>query len=415
MAVNGPAVRAVGQVLRRVSRALDAVGLALQTPHGHVEKLVPSTRVVAVGGKKFEYGNQAFVASSASVVGEVKFGEATSLWYGATIKADKHAVTVGRNTAILDNAVVSARAGPCKLGDDVVVSPGAVVQSAEIGDGTMVGMGAMIMPGARIGNDCFIDGGCVVPAGTVVGSGQLWTGNPGRFLRTLSAEEMSYMRTTALEYGKLSEQHQEQSLKGVEQLEEDAEIARYKEEHGLAHDAPLPQQDADVVQYYKLTAEVEDSGLFRDKEFDIAAEASRREAEEAAADAEETARYYELARVRRVVATLNQLAGTKPGSARAAQVLQDLAALDPEAAERARGFIGQAAAALSSNDAHTKHSLTEVLATFGPHALRMTDAAEASKAAEELLGQLAAHSGALGAGGAAGSRAGAGGAAGASL
>ena len=48
--------------------------------------VVPSTRVVPMKSGTFTYGLQNFVASSASVIGAVKFGEMSSLWYGATVR-----------------------------------------------------------------------------------------------------------------------------------------------------------------------------------------------------------------------------------------------------------------------------------------------------------------------------------------
>ena len=50
--------------------------------------VIPSSRVVPIKGKQFTYGLQNFVASSASVVGEVKMGELSSVWYGATLRGE---------------------------------------------------------------------------------------------------------------------------------------------------------------------------------------------------------------------------------------------------------------------------------------------------------------------------------------
>lgn len=103
----------------------------------------------------------------------------------------------------MDNAVVSTVKGkPASIGQDVTIMPGAVVQSATIGDGAMIGMGAVVQPGASVGADCFVDAGAVVPAGTKIPAGQLWTGVPAKFLRTLSADEMSYLRSTAVSTSK---------------------------------------------------------------------------------------------------------------------------------------------------------------------------------------------------------------------
>lgn len=50
--------------------------------------VVPSTRVVALKGKELQYGFQNFVASTGSVVGDVKIGELTSVWYGAVVRGE---------------------------------------------------------------------------------------------------------------------------------------------------------------------------------------------------------------------------------------------------------------------------------------------------------------------------------------
>lgn len=50
--------------------------------------VVPSTRVVPMKGKTFTYGVQNFVASSASVIGQVTMGELASVWYGATLRGE---------------------------------------------------------------------------------------------------------------------------------------------------------------------------------------------------------------------------------------------------------------------------------------------------------------------------------------
>ena len=206
---------------------------------------------------------------------------------------------MGRNTSILDNAFVSsAGTSPSTIGSDVVIQPGAVVRAASIGDGAMIGMGAVVLPGARIGNDCFIDAGAVVAAGTVVPPGTLWTGSPAKQLRSLAPEEMKYMRSMAVEYGNLSQRHWEQGEKSPAEVEEEAYWAEFRAVKGMAPEDPIPSADPDVLKYYELTAPPPDSGVFRSKEFNVAAELALREADEVAADAEENEVYARMARVR---------------------------------------------------------------------------------------------------------------------
>ncbi len=62
-----------------------------------------------------------------------------------------------------------------------------------------------------------------------------------------------------------------------------------------------------MLKYYKLTTSAPDPGLFRSSEFDEAAEAAAKEAEELAADREEEAFYARLAHSKRVAEGLRLL------------------------------------------------------------------------------------------------------------
>jgi hypothetical protein len=291
----------------------------------------------------------------------------------------------------LDNVVISAdkRSGKeTVIGNDVIVSPGAVIRGATIGDGTMIGMGAVVMPGARIGSDCFIDGGSVVPANAVVPAGQLWTGKPARLLRTLTQDEMAYMRSTALEYGRLSQLHFEQGNKSTAELEAEKELMMYKIEKGMKPEEAIPQTSADVLEYYKLTATKENFGLFREIEFDNAAEAAAAEKEEMRADALETQRYEALARMKRVGAVLLQLTAARPGQGHA--VLSDLAALDPEGAAMVAEFLSKVRGAEETQDAEAKARLVGVLASFRD-ATSSSEPADVEAEAKEDFQRLLPH------------------------
>lgn len=278
--------------------------------------------MVAYKAKTLTHGAEAFVASSATTVGDVTLGGRSSLWYGSSVRGahcrlvarslfvkrgltlhagDAGSVTIGSGSAILDNALVhGTRAAPAKLGSGVVVSPGAVVRSATIGDGAMIGMGAVVLPGATIGANAFIDAGAVVGAGATVAAGQLWTGSPARFLRTLTADEVKYLHAMAAELSTLALQHAAQGAKSVAEVEADEEVRLYRRERGFPAGAALPVTEEEVLEYYKLSTPgmPGSASLLRDHEFDEAAEAAARETAEAAADAEENAHYNHVARLR---------------------------------------------------------------------------------------------------------------------
>lgn len=312
------------------------------------------------------------------------------------------------------------RAGPVKLGSDVTIQPGAVVTSAEIGDGSMIGMGASIGPGSKIGNDCYIDGGAVVAAGTHIPAGQLWTGSPARFLRSLSQEEMSYLRSTALVYEALSNVHFRQGAKSVEDVEKDHEESLQKREMGLAPEQELPATDEDVIEYYKLNTLNEDAGIFRKKEHDTEAEVALKEQAELDADAAENRRVENALKLERVGSGLKALAATRPESAAAREkLLNDLAAFDPQAAAMLKDLMARiGAAAAPGADSAAKTVLLNAIRKIEPSISFYMDDKDAAEAAEAVFARVAAHSQAmqqLPAAGAGGSAAAAGGAGAAQL
>ena len=359
-------------LFRYVGKLFEQTGRALQDKECYVESLVPSTRIVSFKGKEPTTGLQNFVASTANLIGDVKLGEHASTWYGATIKGeftlpalrllfylltkplitffistgDRASVTVGRGSAIMDNAVVetSQNGGSVTIGADVTVGAGAIVRSAIIGDGTMIGMGAQVHAGAKIGNDCYVDAGSIVQPGTAIPSGQLWTGSPARFLRALQPDEMSYMRTTALQISELGGRHFAQGSLSVTEVEHQQKERLLRLENSIADDAPLAVVDKDVVEYYKLTSPKQNSGLLRDDEINVAEELKMREAAELAADKEEEEFHANRARLRRVGEAVSLLTEIKTDHAEERdRVMKNLESRDPEGAGHLRALLIRAA------------------------------------------------------------------------
>ena len=253
--------------------------------------VVPSTRVVAVQGKELQHGFEAFVAPTSSVVGDVTLGEQSSVWYGATVRGDGAPVKIGTNTAVQDNATVEGST----LGNDVTVAPGAVVSGASVGDGSMVGMGAKLLAGASVGANAFIDAGATVGEGTAVPAGELWTGSPAAKLRDLTTAEMEFLHSSARTNFDLSQTHFGETTKDVAAIDADLAVKDYRAEHFMEPDEPIPTVDPDVEQYYKLSTDPSDEGLFRESNMNDNEVYRQLVEEQTKADLEEDAYYTKLA------------------------------------------------------------------------------------------------------------------------
>ncbi|CAN0154887.1 unnamed protein product, partial [Discosporangium mesarthrocarpum] len=87
--------------------------------------VVPSTRILGHKGKTPDVPKEVFVAPNATVIGDVKMGPGSSVWYGTVIRGDVNSITIGAGTALGDAAVVHVAgiAGnkPTIIGDNVIV------------------------------------------------------------------------------------------------------------------------------------------------------------------------------------------------------------------------------------------------------------------------------------------------------
>jgi carbonic anhydrase/acetyltransferase-like protein (isoleucine patch superfamily) len=150
----------------------------------------PAASVLSLGDRRPDLHADAFVAAGARIVGEVRLGEGSSVWYNAVLRGDSAGITVGAGSNLQDNVSVHVDAGhPVVLGRDVSVGHNAVVHGCTIGDGALIGMGSVVLSGAEIGAGCLVAAGAVVLPGTVVPHGSLVAGVPAKVRRPLTDEE----------------------------------------------------------------------------------------------------------------------------------------------------------------------------------------------------------------------------------
>jgi carbonic anhydrase/acetyltransferase-like protein (isoleucine patch superfamily) len=148
-----------------------------------------------------QLGRDAFVAPTATVVGDVQLGADTSVWFGAVLRGDVERLTVGRGTNIQDNSVLHADPGaPLVLGEDVTVGHMVMLHGCHVGDRTLIGIGTVVMNHARIGQDCLVGARSLVTEGKTFPDGMLIIGSPARVIRELSAAEIAGLRASAARY-----------------------------------------------------------------------------------------------------------------------------------------------------------------------------------------------------------------------
>lgn len=146
-------------------------------------------------------GKSVYIAQSAVVLGDVKLGDFSSVWYNAVLRGDINRIVVGHHTNIQDNAVLHlADELPCVVGNHVTVGHSAIVHACQVGDEVLIGMGAVILDGAVIGKQSLIGAKAVVTPGMKIPSGSMVLGTPARVVRRLTPKERRGLKYWADKY-----------------------------------------------------------------------------------------------------------------------------------------------------------------------------------------------------------------------
>jgi len=170
--------------------------------------------IVAYGEHEPQLGEGAWVASSAMMLGDVRLGAGSSVWYGSVVRGDVNSIRIGVGTNIQDRCVVhvSTRTHPTQIGDHVTIGHGAVIHGCTIDDVALIGIGAVVLDGAVVERECVVAAGSLLPPGKRYPSGSLVVGSPAIVKRQLDPQERARILTSAEQYIALSLKHAEIEL-----------------------------------------------------------------------------------------------------------------------------------------------------------------------------------------------------------
>jgi carbonic anhydrase/acetyltransferase-like protein (isoleucine patch superfamily) len=148
----------------------------------------------------------AFIASNATIIGDVTIAAGSSIWYGAVVRGDVERIAIGKCSNIQDGAVLHGDPGkPTILEDHVTIGHRAVIHSAHIEMGCLIGIGAVVLDGVRVGTGSIIGAGCIVTKNVEPRS--LMVGIPARKVREISDTEAENLIEHARRYEKLALVH----------------------------------------------------------------------------------------------------------------------------------------------------------------------------------------------------------------
>lgn len=129
----------------------------------------------------------AFIAATATLVGDVIVEEGASVWYNAVIRGDFEQVIIRAGANVQDGAVLHAPPGmPCVIGPGATVAHACVVHGATVGAEAMIANGSTVLDGAKIGARTMVAANALVVGGTEFPDEVLVTGSPAKVKRPIA-------------------------------------------------------------------------------------------------------------------------------------------------------------------------------------------------------------------------------------
>ncbi len=153
-----------------------------------------------------EIADTCFIAEDADIIGDVKIGMNSSIWFKTVVRGDVNFITIGKNTNIQDSSVlhVTTETHPLIIGNDVTAGHRVILHGCTIKDRVLIGMGSILLDGAVIESDTLVAAGSVVTQNCHIPYGKLVMGTPARIKRDLTEEEINSIKQSSVNYVKYS-------------------------------------------------------------------------------------------------------------------------------------------------------------------------------------------------------------------
>jgi carbonic anhydrase/acetyltransferase-like protein (isoleucine patch superfamily) len=138
-----------------------------------------------------EIAETAFIEASANIIGDVRIGEHSSVWFNCVLRGDVFHIRIGDYTNIQDGTIIHVTGGEFAtvIGNRVTVGHGVILHGCQIQDLSLIGIGSIILDEAVIGEGSLIAAGSLVTPGTMIPPRSLVMGAPAKVRRELTGEE----------------------------------------------------------------------------------------------------------------------------------------------------------------------------------------------------------------------------------
>jgi len=173
--------------------------------------------ILSKNGKTPKIGKGAFIAPTATLVGDVEIGDGASVWFGAVLRGDEGKITIGAQTSVQDNAVIHVyKDRDTVIEDRVTIGHGAILEGCTIGRGALIGMNAVVLNRAVVGEGAVIAAGSVVLEDQQIPPAVLAAGAPAKVKKPLDGSAKRWSQIGADAYVRLTAEYRAEGIGIVE-------------------------------------------------------------------------------------------------------------------------------------------------------------------------------------------------------
>ncbi|MEP7179249.1 MAG: gamma carbonic anhydrase family protein [Pseudonocardiales bacterium] len=160
-------------------------------------------------GKRPTIAEDAFVAPTATLIGDVTVEAGASVWYGAVLRGDCGPIIVRERANVQDGSILhSPPEVTTEIGCGATVAHQCVVHGAVLEQEALVANGCTVLDGARIGSRSLVAAHSLVSAGTVIPPGVLAAAAPAVVKKELAGTPAEmWVQINPTYYPELAQRH----------------------------------------------------------------------------------------------------------------------------------------------------------------------------------------------------------------
>lgn len=167
-------------------------------------------------GKRPLVHPEAFIAPTATLIGDVIVENGASVWYGAVLRADDCRIRVREGANIQDNSVVHGTPDSVvEIGAGATIAHSCIVHTATVGEKALLGNGSTMLDNTVLGAGSLVAAGSLLTPGTEIPDGVLAAGAPAQVKKPIAGTSAEFwIEANPPYYAELAQRH----LKGISEV-----------------------------------------------------------------------------------------------------------------------------------------------------------------------------------------------------